>query len=778
MKFTDGFWMNREGLSLYNAHKVWDYDITDGKVVLYAPHFDVQNRGQTLAGPVLTLTVDSPATDVLRVRAEHFTGRKERGPKFISSENISVAAITVTEGKLEVRSGRTRLVIGLGDTWSFEFYDNDRLLTNSRGKNLGYVTDASGKTWMKEQLAASVGETFYGLGERFTPFVKNGQVVDCRNSDGGTSSEQAYKNVPFYLSSRGYGVLVNDPGAVSFEICSEKVSRVQFSVPGESLEYFFFNGPTPALALSRYTEFTGLPALPPAWSFGLWLTTSFTTKYDEATVDLFLQGMADRRIPLSVFHFDCFWMREYHWTDFDWDTRQFPDPSSYLAKLKARGLKICVWINPYIAQRSRLFDEGMKNGYLLKTDTGDVWQTDAWQPGMGIVDFTNPGARAWFAENLSRLVDMGVDSFKTDFGERIPEAGVKWHDDSDPVRMRNYYSFLYNKTVFGLLEKKMGRGNALVFARSGTAGSQMFPVHWGGDCTAAYESMAESLRGGLSLCLSGFSFWSHDISGFELTATPDIYKRWTAFGLLSTHSRLHGNSSYRVPWLFDEEAVDVLRFFVNLKCALMPYIWRAAVESSRIGVPVMRAMLLEFPDDPSCRTLDRQYMLGDSLLVAPILDASGAVEYYPPAGKWLNLLSGELVTGGAWRNETHGYFSLPLLVRPASLLAFGDKTDTTDYDYADGVDFFAYALNEGIEKSLAVLRTDGKVSVALKVTKRGESYSVESSGADKCWTLRIAEIAADGSLRCFAFAPKNINGSFEFACDTASSVPYAPPVRV
>lgn len=772
MKFSDGFWMNREGLTVCNAHRVWDYEIADGRVVLYAPHIDVQNRGQTLAGPVLTVTVDSPASDIIRVRTEHYSGARERGPRFISPSPTSVATVTVLEGRIEVRSGNARLEIGLGATWSFEFFDGDRPLTNSRAKNLGYVTDGAGGAWMKEQLAASVGETFYGLGERFTPFVKNGQVVDCRNSDGGTSSEQAYKNVPFYLSSRGYGVFVNDPGAVSFEVCSEKVSRVQFSVPGENLEYFFINGSTPAGAVKRYAAFTGLPALPPAWSFGLWLTTSFTTTYDETTVDSFVQGMADRRIPLSVFHFDCFWMREYHWTDFAWDTRQFPDPASYLAKLKARGLKICVWINPYIAQRSRLFEEGARNGYLLKTERGDVWQTDAWQPGMGIVDFTNPAACSWFSGYLAQLVDMGVDSFKTDFGERIPETGVLWHDGSDPVRMRNYYSFLYNKTVFGLLESKLGRGKALVFARSGTAGSQMFPVHWGGDCTAAYESMAESLRGGLSLCLSGFSFWSHDISGFEMTATPDIYKRWTAFGLLSTHSRLHGNSSYRVPWLFDEEAVDVLRFFVNLKCRLMPTIWRASVESSRTGMPVMRAMLLEFPDDPGCRTLDRQYMLGDSLLVAPVFSPDGLVEYYLPSGTWLNLLSGELVSGGGWKNESHDYFSLPLMVRQGSILALGDKNDTTDYDYTDGVDYLVYGLEEDESRTVSVLRPDSGAAVTLKVARRNGGYAIECSGADKRWSMRVHEIDSDGHLCSFRFVPDGLNGSFTFVRDDASSVPY------
>jgi alpha-D-xyloside xylohydrolase len=305
------------------------------------------------------------------------------------------------------------------------------------------------------------------------------------------------------------------------------------------------------------------------------LTTSFTTDYDEATVTHFVDGMAERDIPLHVFHFDCFWMKEFHWCNFEWDARVFPDPKGMLERLREKGLKICVWINPYIAQRSALFDEGMEHGYLLKRPDGSVWQWDRWQSGMGLVDFTNPDAGAWYADKLRALVEMGVDTFKTDFGERIP-TDVVYHDGSDPVRMHNYYPQLYNRCVFEVLEEMLGKGQACVFARSATTGGQQYPVHWGGDSTATFESMAESLRGGLSLCTSGFGFWSHDIGGFEQTASADVYKRWCAFGLLSSHSRLHGASSYRVPWLFDEAgqpgpmASDVLRFFTKLKCRLMP----------------------------------------------------------------------------------------------------------------------------------------------------------------------------------------------------------------
>ncbi|MCA9958167.1 MAG: alpha-xylosidase, partial [Anaerolineales bacterium] len=559
------------------------------------------------------------------------------------------------------------------------------------------------------------------------------------------SSEQAYKNIPFYLTNRGYGVFINHPERVSLEIASEKVERVQFSVPGENLDYFIINGPTPKGVLNRYTALTGRPALPPAWSFGLWLSTSFTTDYDEATVTNIVQGMADRALPLHVFHFDCFWMKAFHWTNLEWDDNLFPDPEGMLQRLKARDLHVCVWINPYIAQRSALFDEGMAHGYLLQKPDGDVWQWDRWQAGMALVDFTNPAARRWFGDKLRRLLAMGVDSFKTDFGERIP-TDVVYHDGSDPLKMHNYYTHLYNQTVFDVLQEERGVGEAVLFARSATAGGQQFPVHWGGDCTATFESMAESLRGGLSLALSGFGFWSHDIGGFEQTAVADVYKRWCAFGLLSSHSRLHGSSSYRVPWLYDEEAVDVLRHFTRLKCRLMPYLYETAVSAHQTGIPMMRAMMLEFPDDPGCRYLDQQYMLGEALLVAPIFRHDNVAEYYLPAGRWTHFLTGDVVHGGSWRSESYDFFGLPLWVRPNSIIAVGANDSRPDYDFADGVTFHLFGLAEGTAVSSTVPTLQGEPALTLHVQRIGKTIDMTAEGAAASWQVLLRGETAVASL--------------------------------
>ncbi|MET0590584.1 MAG: alpha-xylosidase, partial [Naasia sp.] len=468
MKFTDGFWQTRPGVDALYAREVYDIDTRGDELVITAPTAIVTHRGATLNRPTLTVTLFSPMTGVIGVRVEHFQGTpRPQGFELVGAvEGAAQVSVSEVDGVLvgELRSGDLVATVTKGEPWNLTFTSGGRVLTASGAKSLGYMAlsadadvdrgpvgnaragtaGARPSTFVHEQLDLAVGETIYGLGERFGPLVKNGQSVDIWNADGGTSSEQAYKNVPFHLSSRGYGVLVNDTGHVSYEIGSEAVERVQFSVPGESIEYFVVDGPTPKDVLSRYTELTGRPAEVPAWSYGLWLSTSFTTDYDEETVGRFIDGMAERDIPLSVFHFDCFWMREFNWCDFEWDPRTFPDPEGMLTRLHDRDLRVCVWINPDIGQRSKLFAEAAEQGFLVKNPDGSVWQWDLWQAGMGLVDFTNPEATKWYQGKLRALIDQGVDAFKTDFGERIP-LEVDYFDGSAPDRMHNLYTQLYNE---------------------------------------------------------------------------------------------------------------------------------------------------------------------------------------------------------------------------------------------------------------------------------------------------------------------------------------------
>ena len=598
MKFTNGYWMIRDGVDALYAREAYELaaDATTESLNVLAPTSVVRGRYDTLNLPTFNVDITTPAEGVIRVRAEHWQGATEYPGFPLNADEpgnrdyVTVQANGNGDGEVGVNGADVTLTTGgltakvvKGTPWNLTFIGEDgKVLTESAGKSLGrfklgaesnvtaqpvgefgVTMDGSARdesdVFTAIQLHLSVGEDVYGLGERFGAYVKNGQSVDIWNEDGGTASEQGYKDIPFYMTSNGYGVLVNNRGHVSFEIGSENT---------------------------------------------------------EAIINSFIDGMAERGIPLAAFHYDCYWMREFHWCDFEWDKRFFDDIESTLKRLHE------------------------DKGYLVRKPNGEVWQTDFWQAGMGLVDFTNPAAREWFKDKVKALLNQGVDAIKTDFGERIPRD-VVWYDGSPKLSMHNWYTQLYNQAVFEAIEETYGKGNACLYARSATVGGQQQPVHWGGDCESTFNGMAQSLRAGLSLTSSGFGFWSHDIGGFE-GAFPDpaVYKRWVAFGMLGSHSRLHGSTVYRVPWLFDEEdekngvalvpgqtAVDVVREFTKLKLELMPYVYQLGLQPHVNGTPVMRSMFVEFPDDPACRTLDRQYMFGPSMLVAPVFTYSGEVSY-------------------------------------------------------------------------------------------------------------------------------------------------------
>lgn len=598
MKFTNGYWMIRDGVDALYAREAYELaaDATTESLNVLAPTSVVRGRYDTLNLPTFNVDITTPAEGVIRVCAEHWQGATEYPGFPLNADEpgnrdyVTVQANGNGDGEVGVNGADVTLTTGgltvkvvKGAPWNLTFIGEDgKVLTESAGKSLGrfklgaesnvtaqpvsefgVTMDGSARdesdVFIAIQLHLSVGEDVYGLGERFGAYVKNGQSVDIWNEDGGTASEQGYKDIPFYMTSNGYGVLVNNRGHVSFEIGSENT---------------------------------------------------------EATINSFIDGMAERDIPLAAFHYDCYWMREFHWCDFEWDKRFFGDIESTLKRLHE------------------------DKGYLVRKPNGEVWQTDFWQAGMGLVDFTNPAAREWFKDKVKALLNQGVDAIKTDFGERIPRD-VVWYDGSPKLSMHNWYTQLYNQAVFEAIEETYGKGNACLYARSATVGGQQQPVHWGGDCESTFNGMAQSLRAGLSLTSSGFGFWSHDIGGFE-GAFPDpaVYKRWVAFGMLGSRSRLHGSTVYRVPWLFDEEdekngvalvpgqtAVDVVREFTKLKLELMPYVYQLGLQPHVNGTPVMRSMFVEFPDDPACRTLDRQYMFGPSMLVAPVFTYSGEVSY-------------------------------------------------------------------------------------------------------------------------------------------------------
>ncbi|MBN1892744.1 MAG: alpha-xylosidase [Clostridiales bacterium] len=751
MKFTNGTWLPEEGYSIFSPKEIFEVERSESALNLYAPYTSQTDRSRTVDSGMMTIRISSPATNIISVKIINHKGAKPRDAAFRLNTRSVTPVFAETEDEYVFVSGSTEARIPKSGAFSIRFLFNGRILTSTGLTGPAYITDPDGQGYVRERLELDVGEYIYGLGERFTPFVRNGQSVEIWNEDGGTDSDLAYKNIPFFLSSRSYGVFVNHTGKVSYEVGSECPSKTQFSVAGECLEYFILGGESNKHILTRYAELVGRPSLPPSWSFGLWLSTSFVTDYREETVLDFVEGMIERKIPISVFHFDCFWMKGFEWTSFLWDQERFPNPAGMIRKLHDRGIRVCLWINPYIAQKSPIFQEGLDGGYFVTTGSGDIWQWDRWQAGMALVDFSNPVARGWYQKHLDDLIRMGVDSFKTDFGERIPVAdsfyGAKakkedivYHNGLSARSMHNTYAFLYQEAVFEVLEKRLGKNNACIFARAGSVGCQQFPVHWGGDCPSTYQGMAQSLRGGLSLGVSGFGFWSHDIGGFEDGCDPDLYMRWLQFGLLSSHSRLHGSGQYKVPWMYGEEAVEVASHFTRLKLGLMPYLFSAAVEATTLGLPVLRPMFLEFPSDESCRTLDRQYMLGPSLLCAPIFNDLGTVRYYVPKGIWTNIMTRDRIEGPCWRNEKHDYFTMPILARENTILVTGGTDDTTEYDYLDSVTITVFELKNDRPVSVDLLSSDTRQSGVVRATRKDKTIVVETEGIKGTCRLMLTNV--------------------------------------
>ncbi|KAG6812235.1 hypothetical protein H0H92_003775 [Tricholoma furcatifolium] len=797
VKFSNGMWWNEDGVIIDWAVEAVKSEIVERGIRCVATTKHVNHRGDILNTPTITVECTSPAPDILCLTGSHWKGGKRAalGPNYELFPDIDQEAQMIVNRQDFLSTTKTATTLHIAtnnlsatiDTRPSSFNIDitshraqnptiftpgpDQLLTKLGWRSIGYVKKRTnnllasaylkdpnqGERWFTMQFQLSVGEKIYGLGERFGPFVKNGQSVEMWNEDAGTSSEKTYKNVPFYISSRGYGVFIPYSGLVSFEVQSERTTRVNIAVPSESLSAYIIHGPTPKEIIKRYTTLLGRPALPPSWSFGLWLSTSFTTSYDESTVSEFLAGMDKREIPVGVFHFDCFWQKGFHWCDFEFDKEYFPDAKGQLSRLKEKGYNVSVWLNPYIAQESKLFDEGMTKGYFIKKTDGSVWQHDFWQAGMAIIDFTNPAACKWYASKLEALIELGVDCFKTDFGERIPTGDVVYHDGSSPEKMHNYYAFLYNKVTFRVLEERLGKNQAIVFARSTTAGGQRFPVHWGGDPMSTFEAMAETLRGGLSLGLCGYGYWAHDIGGFEGTPDPALYKRWFAFGSLSSHSRLHGSGSYRVPWLIDEsgEADTVLKRFMDLKLSLMPYLYYTAIRTSKTGVAMMRPLFVEFPEDPVVWNVDTQYMLGENLMVVPIFNAEGSVQYYVPGGRWFNVLDNKLQTGPAFITESYDFYGLPLLLRPGSAVVTRENVPRGTsgrkhavYDYAEDITVIlnlAGGCKVNLLLEIPCVGTPGSFSASLTVQGDEASGKIEVKGILK-GQWKAKKVKTDGTV--------------------------------
>ncbi|MFE9450233.1 TIM-barrel domain-containing protein [Streptomyces sp. NPDC006739] len=647
----------------------------------------------------LHITVRVAGEGVIRVRLAPDAGTVQRSAaalRLVAPGRHSGARTELRDGGAVVDAGSVRAEIDF-DPWRIRFTDADgRLLTEQNGHEsdisfklrvlpFGRSLAADGSTVAyHETFSARPDERFAGFGEKFTVLEKRGQRITSWNYDAFSSeSERSYKNVPFYQSSRGYGVLVDSGAATEFDVGHSTHSCVQITVPDDLLDYYVIAGPAPAEVLDRLHRLTGRATAPPRWALGTWISTGYLRINQEETVAQ-ARRIRAHGIPCDVLHLDAYWQKRGNWSDLCWDEECFPDPDAMLRELRALGFRICVWMNPYISVNSPLFKEGSEAGHFLTRADGSVYVADVWhgaRPECGITDFTDPAAKAWFQGLLRPLLERGVSVFKTDFGEGVPVDAVAANGMTG-TDLHNVYSLLFNDAVADVTEEVAG--HRVVWARSSFTGGQRHCGQWAGDNNATFSGMASTLRGGLSYAFTGVPFWSHDVGGFTGVPSGELMVRSAQFGALSPLMRFHGTSS-RFPWDFEEPVDRAVVDAVRLRYRLLPYLYSAAVEASLSGVPIMRPLALGTPEEPAAWAAESEYLLGPDLLVAPMTNPEGERTVQLPAGAWIDHWTGEVHEGGRSLRVVAPLERVPLFVRAGALLPQADGEAATSDELPDGV---------------------------------------------------------------------------------------------
>ncbi len=706
--------------------------------------------GTTQHGTDLTITVSVVAPGVVRV----WLAGEDADPHRVTlaREVPAPPDVTVekTTGRYTLQADPVTAQVDL-DPFHLTFYGPDgRVLLDQNATDsdvtdrlytlpLGFSQVNGQRAAFHDSFTAQPDEHFYGFGEKFTDFDKRGQRLKMWHREAyGVHCEWAYKNVPFFLSSRGYGLFVDSTSPVEFDMGHSNHATFSLIVPDSALDYYVIVGPEPKAVITRYASLVSFPILPPKWAFGLWMSSGF--KADSADDVLARAGeLRENGVPCDVLHLDCYWQKHGRWSDLQWDADVFPDPERLLRQVKAQHFKVCLWINPYIGVESPLFEEARSQGYLLKTTDGETWVGDLWggegqfHPPVGIIDVTNPGAVAWFKDLLRAPLRLGADVYKTDFGEGVPPDTVA-HNGLTGVRLHNLYPLLYNDIVAEVTREVTG-GPGLVWGRSTYAGGQRHAAQWGGDPNCTYQGMASTLRGGLSLGVCGHAFWSHDIGGFHRQPTPELYVRWAQFGLLSPLARAHGMTT-RLPWDYGEDALRLFRQYVKLRYRLLPYIYTYAVIAHETSLPLLRAMVLEFPDDPCTYTMDLQYMFGAELMVAPVYNREGRRPVYFPAGRWVDYWTHEVIEGPGTRHLTAPLDRLPLYVRANALIPTIEPPPYLTDDPFELVTFDGYLLDGG---SFELRDTDGITTFSASFV--GSQVNVQVEGAKRRLGLRLLPLA-------------------------------------
>ncbi|HLV62751.1 alpha-xylosidase [Galbibacter sp.] len=568
------------------------------------------------------------------------------------------------------------------------------------------------------------GEKIFGCGESFTQFNKRGEKVVLYTDDAnGVQNQTMYKPIPFYLSSRGYGVFMHHSSPITVDFGQYFNGANSMMIGDDQADLFIFLG-TPKEVLDAYTDLTGKAAMPPLWSFGLWM--SRITYFSENEGREVAKNLRKHKIPSDVIHFDTGWFDVDWRNNYEFAEDRFEDPKKMLADFKEQGFHVSLWQLPYFTPRNTLFNEIVSSGYAVKDAKGNIPYEDA------VLDFSNPEAVVWYQNKLKQLFDLGVSVFKVDFGEAAPGNGI-YHSGRTGFYEHNLYPLRYNKAVAEVTKKE--KGYTLLWARSAWAGSQRYSLHWGGDAATTNTAMAATLRGGLSLGLSGFTFWSHDLGGFTTKTPENLYARWAPFGMLSSHVRSHGEPPTE-PWLYSKEFLKAFRAADNMRYELMPYIYAQAKESSLNGWPMLRALFVEFPEDPGSWLIDNQYLFGSDMLVAPLFEETTKRDVYLPEGSWIDYQTKKVYQKG-WHTIEAGEVPIVVLVKDGSIIPHIDLAQSTkDMDWSK-LTLEVFATKDASQAKGQVYLPEGDKPHLLEVEKVGSEFKLKSNPLDGKTSFKV-----------------------------------------
>lgn len=545
------------------------------------------------------------------------------------------------------------------------------------------------------------GEKIFGCGESFTSLNKVGQKVHLTVTDPqGPETDQMYKPVPFFMSNRGYGVFMHTSAPATCDFGASYIGADRIFMKDEKMDFFFFIG-EPKEILDEYTNITGKSPMLPLWSFGTWMSRISYFTQDEG-LDVAKQLRANK-IPADVIHFDTGWFGVDWQCDYEFSKDRFADPVAMLKTLKDKNFHTCLWQLPYFTPKNALFSEIIEKGLNVRNDAGGMPYEDA------VLDFSNPEAVKWYQGHIAHLLSEGVATIKCDFGEAAPLGGL-YHSGKTGLYEHNLYPLRYNKALWEVINRETGEG--IIWARSAWAGSQRYALHWGGDAATTNTGMLGDLRGGLSFGLSGFSFWSHDIGGFVTASPEEIYRRWLPFGFLSSHSRAHGAPPTE-PWHISKDFTDAFRACAEMKYKLMPYVYAQAKDCSNRGLPMVRALFIEFPGDPGAWNVEDEYMFGSQILVAPLLESGTERTCYLPKGKWIDYQTGKVYDGG-YQTIKAGKIPCVILVRDGSLIPHVPVAQSTAEIKWDKMELKAYKASAKKCSGLVYKPGDKDVSIVTR----------------------------------------------------------------